>query len=99
VDDDVAEVNQHPAGVYVALPTEGPEAIAAQRFVQGIQQGLHLTDVHRRGDDEVVGESRDLTDVEKQDVLRLLLGQQVNDAPGEVGSSQKAPSESWLGAL
>jgi hypothetical protein len=55
---------------------------------------LNLADVHRRGDYEVVGESRDLAYVEKQDVLGLLLGQQVNDAPREVGSSQKAPSKS-----
>jgi hypothetical protein len=94
VDDHVAEVQQHPAGVDVAFPAEGPQAISGQRFVQGIQQGLNLAHVHRRGDDEVVGESSDLAYVEKQDVLGLLLGQQVNDAPREVGSSQKAPSES-----
>ena len=94
MDDDVAEVQQHPAGVYVAFPAEGSEAIAAQGLVQGIQQGLNLAHVHRRGDDEVVGEGRDLAYVEKQDVLGLLLGQQVNDTPREVGSSQKAPSKS-----
>lgn len=97
--DDVAEVHQHPAGVYVAFASEGPQAIAAQRFVQRIQQGLHLADVHRGGDHEVVSESRNLAYVKKQDIFGLLLGQQVNDAPREVGSSQKSPSESWLGAL
>jgi hypothetical protein len=58
-----------------------------------------LADVHRRGDDEVVGEGLELAYIEKQDVLGLLLGQQVNDAVGEVGSCQKAPSRFCLTAL
>jgi len=73
--------------------------IPSKGLVQGLPQGLHLADVHRRGDDEVVSEARDLAYVKKQDVLRLLLGQQVNDAAREVGSPQKAPSRLLLAAL
>src|SRR3990172_7624608 len=99
VDDHVAEVQQHPPRIQVALAAKGAQPVPAQGLVQNIQKGLHLADVDRRGDNEVIGESRDLADVEKQDILSLPLGQQVNDAAREVRSSQKASSELELRAL
>jgi hypothetical protein len=73
--------------------------VASQGLVQRLHQSLHLADVHRRGDDKVVSEGRDLAYVKKQHVFRLLLGQQVNDTPRELSLSQKAPSRLSLGAL
>jgi hypothetical protein len=73
--------------------------VASQGLVQRLHQGLHLADVHRRGNDEVIGEGRDLAYVKKQDILSLLLRQQVNDAPREFRLSQKGPSRSSSGAL
>ena len=64
VDDDVAEVEEHPAGVGVAFAADAGDAAGAEVAVERVDEGLHLAGVRGRGDDEIVGETRNLANVE-----------------------------------
>ncbi len=64
VDDYVAEVEEDPAGIRVAFAANTGDVARAEVFVERIKEGLHLAGVGGRGDDEVVGEIRNLANIE-----------------------------------
>jgi hypothetical protein len=64
VDDHVAEVEEHPAGVGVALAAGARHGVTAEVAVECVYKGLHLARVGGGGDNEIVGEIRNLANVE-----------------------------------
>jgi len=64
VDDDVAEVEEDPARVGVAFAADAGDVTSAEVSVECVEEGLHLTGVGGRGDDEIVGEIRNLANIE-----------------------------------
>lgn len=83
VEDDVAVVQEHPAGVRVALAAHGLHLFGGQGFFDGVDDGVHLAGGAGGGEDKIIGEGRDAADVQQQDVLRLLFGEGVYDLVGE----------------
>jgi hypothetical protein len=67
------------------------DALFSELFVQDIHQGAHLPGAGRRRNDEEVGEPGDRADVDQGDVLRLPVGQEIDDPLGECGWFQAAP--------
>jgi len=64
VDDDVAEVEEHPAGLRFAFAANARHAAGAEVAIECVEEGLHLAGVSGRGDHEIVGEIRNLANVE-----------------------------------
>lgn len=75
MDDGVAEVDEHPAGVRRALGAGGADALVAEVAVERVEDGAHLAGIRGGGDDEDVGEGGDGTDVHQHDVLGLAVGE------------------------
>ncbi len=63
MDDDVPEVQEHPAGVGVAFAVSGWVPLAAQIAVQRVEEGFHLAGVGGGGNDKIVREAGYLPDV------------------------------------
>ncbi len=77
--DNVAVVEQDPAGLRRAFAAPRADLLGlAQVFVNRLQDGLDLAVGARAGDDKIIGERRDLADVQQQDVLRLFFGENVS---------------------
>ena len=66
------------------LAADGPDALVAERLDDAVRDGPDLPLRAARADDERVGEGRELAEVEQDDVGRLLVLRELDDAPGEV---------------
>lgn len=73
VDDDVAEVDEHPLPLGLSLDTEGLHAeVLAQTLLDVLAQSLNVGTGPARGDHEHVGEKEGALDVEQDDVGSVL---------------------------
>ncbi len=88
MDDNVADVHQHPPGVDDSFAAQSLHLLVIQGALDGLQESLHLTHVGRRGNDEEVGEAGDLTYVEKYNIIGLILHQGVDQTAGQGGCFQ-----------
>ncbi len=64
MDDDVPQVQQHPAGVRLPLAAQGRQPLPLQLLLQSGQQGLYLAPGLSGGDEEEVGEGSNIADVQ-----------------------------------
>lgn len=87
----VGEVQQDPARVRGALPPQGADAVVAEVAVQRVDERVQVAGVGGTRDNEVVRKGRDVADVEQENVFRLPVGEEVDDASGEVGRLQVLP--------
>ena len=78
MDDDLAEIHEHPAARRVAFNLRAFAAVFfVRRLVQRVGQRLELALAGAGADDEVVGEDRVALNVEQDDVLGLLVCERV----------------------
>jgi hypothetical protein len=96
VDDDVDEVEQHPAALAGALTAGRLAAALAQLLLDLVHDGLHLAFVGRRRDHEAVRDGQLVGHVEHDDVLGLLVGGRGHRHPRQrerfVGRRHRSPS-------
>jgi hypothetical protein len=79
VHDNVAVVEQHPAGFRCAFAAPRADLFGlAQLPVDRLQDGVDLAVGAGAGDDKIIGEGRDTANVQQQDVLRLFFGENVS---------------------
>ena len=71
VNDKIAVIEQNPLSVVVSLNAYGKFTCVLDLQVDFVGNCLILTDVRARTDDEVVGETRDFTQVQNNNVLGL----------------------------
>ena len=77
--DDVAIIKQDPARLRRTFAAPWLDLLGLSHlFVNRLQDGLDLAVGARAGDDKIIGERRNLADVQQQDVLRLFLGENVS---------------------
>ncbi len=77
--DDIAIVQQDPAGLRRAFAAPRADLLGlAQVMVDRLQDGVDLAIGAGAGDDKIIGEGRDLADVQQQDVLRLSFGENIS---------------------
>ena len=89
VHDRAAEVVEPPAVLVAALPARAGAAVRARDGVHGLDQRAHLPLAPGGGDDEVVGEGRERTEVQQHDVRRLVVHQRVDDRAREFRAVQQ----------
>lgn len=78
MDDDVAVIEQDPAGLRRALAASRLDLLGlAQLLVDRLQDGVDLAVGAGAGDDKIIGERRYLADVQQQDVFRLFFGENI----------------------
>lgn len=85
VDDHVSEVQQNPTGLRLAFLRSQFDAELPHVAFERIDQRVHLADVVRRGDHEIVGERRNLADVDLNDVLGLAIREDVDKVLSDLG--------------
>lgn len=91
VDDDRTIVQQYPAGILSALLVPSANTVLTQLFAQRLDQRTHVPRVHGGGDDEVVGKRGHPVNVQQDDLLRLAVGQKINNAAGNVSRLCQRP--------
>lgn len=91
MDDDRAEVQQHPTGFLSALLAAGRDTVLTQFLAQRLDKRPHVARVDSGGDNEVVGKRGHPANVQQDDLFRLPVGQQVNDSTGDVGRLCQRP--------
>jgi hypothetical protein len=91
VRDDVAEVGEHPAAR--GLPLGHPRlkgGLPPGAFQHAVDDRPQLSRVVGGGDDEEVGDERDGTEVEDDEILGLLVAHGVEDQPGQRRGIQRS---------
>ena len=83
MDDEVAEVEQHPAVVAAAFAVAQFHALGLEVLFQVLLQGTKLEGRLRGGDDEEVGERGRLRDVDQRDIERFVVGKDIDSPLGE----------------
>lgn len=73
MDNDVAEIEQHPPGIWFTLAPSNLYASLLQLVINSIDQGPHLAHTAGRGDHKAIGEGGDRTDINDGDIDRLAL--------------------------
>ena len=73
VDDDVAEVQQHPLAILPALTPERLAVQRSERLLHLVGEGDHMAARGAGGDDEDVGDDQKLGDIEQGDANALLV--------------------------
>ena len=79
VDDDVAEVQQHPARRRRSLPPVARDAACLEGLGEVFFQRLYLPRRLRRHDDEVIGEERQPPQIKQHDVFSQIVRSDIND--------------------
>lgn len=92
VDDDTAEVEEHPAAPGGAFAMAKVVAFGLQGLFKVVGEGAKLEWRLRGGDHEVVRERRRLRDIDQRDVERLVFGKDVDGQVGEAFRIQEARS-------
>jgi hypothetical protein len=87
VDDDLAEVEQDPAALLLALAPDRLGAELAQPLLDGVHDREHLAVVGCGGEQEHVGDDELLAHVEQQDVLAELVGRGLGSRGRELDSA------------
>lgn len=87
--DHVAEVNQDPSSLPVALDANGPEPVSGESFDQPVGDGPHVHVGPPVADNEEVGDEGDRAKVEDYWVERLLVDQ---GGAGESGKRYRVGS-------
>lgn len=90
VDDDVAEVEEHPATGWCAFVTAEIVPLWFELVFQVLGERVKLQRRLGRRDDEVVCEGRRFGDVHQGDVQRLVVTQDINSLVGEKFGTQRA---------
>ena len=83
VDDQVAEIEEHPAAVGRAFAVANIVAFRLERFFKVISECVELQRRLRGGDHEVVGERSRSGDVEEGDIQCLVVRQDIDCPLGE----------------
>ena len=73
VDDDVAVIEQDPARFRFAFFSERLDPVLRDSLRDSVDYRLKLTDCLAAGEHEIIGEGRDITNVQQENVFRLPL--------------------------
>ena len=79
MDDYIAEIDEDPAGVVIALDVRGLDAPSGKVAIDGVDESAQVALVLGRCDDKVVCEGCDITDVEEDNIFGLTLCQKIDD--------------------
>ena len=93
MNDDVAEIEEHPAAIGRALFVAQVVAFRLQFALEVFGERVKLEWRLRRRDDKVVSEGRVLGDIDERDIERLVFRQDVDRALGQVLRIQDKRSE------
>ncbi len=83
MDDEVAEIKQHPTVVAAAFAMAQVYALWLEVFFQVVLKRTKLKGRLRGCDDEEGGERGRLRDVDKRDIERLVVGKDIDSPLGE----------------
>src|SRR5690606_7597127 len=84
---DVAEVEQDPAGLRLALLPDGLGVLLVEGALDGVDDRGHLPLARTRRDEEDVGEDELLADVQRDDLLRLDVARGTGRDDGQLGGA------------
>ncbi len=88
MDDDIAKVDDQPAGVDASLMTSRRDTYSGQRMVDLLNNRLELAFTLAAADNEVVGKTANTAQVEQQDIGRLSLQCRIHDLLGDIDCFQ-----------
>ena len=94
MDDDIAEVEQQPAGIGRPLDMPGQDALLLQRVQHLIVDGLELPLAVAAAYHEVISKAANLAGIEQRDVRRLLAARRLYRLAGNLYRFQPSATSS-----